>query len=207
MSNHSKLNLTRGDTALIIRTCKKHKLLRNQAAYVLATAYLETAHTMKPVREYGGEKYLRSKRYYPHVGMGYVQITWEYNYLKASKKLGVDFVSNPKLLLKPKYAVEILVIGSKEGWFTGKKLSDYITLQKSNFVGARRIINGTNVAGVIAGLAREYDTLLLGAQYGVGKPTTTMAPVISKKNLPVPKVTQTSLFAVLSSFLLRLFLR
>lgn len=161
------MNLNLGDTQLIIQECKKQGLLRNQAAYVLATAKWETAHTMKPVREYGGETYLRSKSYYPFVGMGYVQLTWERNYEFASKKLGVDFVSNPKLLLEAKYAAPILVLGMKEGWFTGKKLSDYVTLQKSDFVSARRIVNGTDKAGDIAKLAREYDKALLESGYGV----------------------------------------
>jgi hypothetical protein len=121
---------------------------------------------MQPVREYGGEKYLRSKRYYPYVGMGFVQLTWKANYEKASRRLGVDFVSDPKLLLKPEYSAKILVIGSKEGWFTGKKLSDYITLNKSDFINARRIINGTDKASLIAGYASEYDRLLKAEKYG-----------------------------------------
>jgi len=47
------------------------------------------------VREFGSEKYLRSKKYYPHVGMGYSQLTWLVNYQKASDYFGVDFVANP----------------------------------------------------------------------------------------------------------------
>lgn len=160
------MDMKLGDTRLIVNVCAANGLLRNQAAYVLATAYHETAHTMKPVREYGGEAYLKSKKYYPYVGMGYVQLTWKENYEKASRKLGVDFVSNPKLLLKPQYAAKILVIGSNEGWFTGKKLSDYITLQNSDFVGARRIINGTDKASLIAGYAKQYDAQLKAEGYG-----------------------------------------
>jgi hypothetical protein len=75
---------------------------KNQATYVLATAFHETAHKVKPIRELGAN--LRAKRYYPYVGMGYVQLTWLENYQKASKKLGVDFVVNSKLLLGPKHA-------------------------------------------------------------------------------------------------------
>ncbi len=161
------MDLSLGDTRLIIDTCKARGLLRNQCAYVLATAYHETAHTMKPVREYGGEAYLKKKKYYPYVGMGYVQLTWKENYQKASKELGVDFVANPKLLLEAKYAAPILVVGSMDGWFTGKKLSDYITLQKSDFTNARRIINGTDKAAMIAGYAREFDDLLTAEGYGV----------------------------------------
>ena len=64
------MNLNLGDTLRIASACLKHGLLRNQAAYVLATAFWETARTIQPVREMGGEKYLRSKKCYPYVGMG-----------------------------------------------------------------------------------------------------------------------------------------
>lgn len=165
-------NLELGDTRLILAECAKAGLLRNQAAYVLATALWETARTMRPVREYGGETYLRTKKYYPYVGMGYVQLTWKANYEKAGRKLGVDFLSNPKLLLEPRYAAPILVTGMKEGWFTGRKLADYITLQKSDFTSARRIVNGTDKAASIAAIAREYDKALLAEGYGVDAPAT-----------------------------------
>jgi len=166
----AKLNLTKGDTRLIINECKAQGLLRNQVAYVLATTRWETASKMKPVREYGGEKYLRSKRYYPYVGMGYVQLTWAENYKKAGKELGVDFMADPKKLLRPEYAVLILVKGMVEGWFTGKRLNHYITLSKSDFVNARRIINGTDKKHEIASLARQYDKLLHAEGYGVVLP-------------------------------------
>lgn len=164
------MDLRIGDTRLIINVCAANDLLRNQCAYVLATAFHETAHTMKPVREYGGEAYLKKKKYYPYVGMGYVQLTWKENYDKASRKLGVDFVTNPKLLLKQEYAAKILVIGMVEGWFTTRKLSDYITLYKSDFKGARRIINGTDRAADIAGYAEQYDALLKAEGYGSNTP-------------------------------------
>lgn len=159
-------NLNTGDTRAIIAECVAQGLLRNECAYVLATAKWETAHTLKPVREMGGETYLKKKKYYPYVGMGYVQLTWRANYEKASKKLGVDFVANPRLLLEPKHAVRILVTGMREGWFTTKKLSDYITIAKSDFVGARRIINGTDKATAIAEIAEDYDAALKAEGYG-----------------------------------------
>ena len=104
--------------------------------------------------------------------MGYVQLTWLVNYKKASDYLGVDFVSNPKLLLEPKYAAPILIRGMAEGWFAGDsqgrhKISRYITMQKSDFRNARRIVNGMDRADLIAGYAREYDKLLLAEGYGV----------------------------------------
>lgn len=177
------MNLDLGDSRLIIETCKRQGLLRNQTAYCLATVFHETAHTMKPVREYGGEKYLKSKAYYPYVGMGYVQLTWEANYKLASQKLGVDFIKSPRLLLQPQYAAPICVIGMKEGWFTKKKLSDYITLSKSDFRGARRIINGTDKAAMIASYAEEYDKLLKADGYG----EETVKPTPKPKPIPAPQ--------------------
>jgi len=144
------MNLNLGDTQLILKETKG--LPKKHRAYILATAYHETAHTMKPVREYGGEAYLKKKKYYPHVGMGYVQLTWLANYEKAKKELGVDFVSKPTLLLVPEYAVKILVAGMTKGWFTGKKLSDY-----TDYKSMRRIVNGTDKADLIASYAVEYE--------------------------------------------------
>lgn len=174
------MDLSLGDTRMIIDACLEHGLLRNECAYVLATAYHETAHQMRPVREYGGEKYLKSKPYYPYVGMGYVQLTWKANYEKAGKKLGVDFVKHPKYLLDPKYSAPILVIGMKEGWFTGKKLSDYIDLHRSDFTGARKIVNGTDKARLIADIAIRYNSLLLAEGYGV-------EPADAPSPLPAPQ--------------------
>jgi putative chitinase len=48
-------------------------------AYMLATVWHETGRKMQPVREGGGKAYLRSKRYYPWVGEGLVQVTCEEN--------------------------------------------------------------------------------------------------------------------------------
>lgn len=198
------MDLTTGDTRLIVDACKKEGLLRNQAAYCLATTWHESAHTMKPVREYGGETYLKGKPYYPFVGMGYVQLTWKANYEKASGKVGVDLVANPQLALDPKYAAPILVIGMKEGWFTGKKLSDYIDLQHSDFTNARRIVNGTDQASLIAGYATTYDKLLVADGYGVGpsSPPPEPAPQASVTPAATAKGTNpfwAALFAILKA--------
>jgi len=169
------MNMHLGDTRLLIESGRKRGLLRNQIAYVLATAYHETAHTMKPVKEQGDEDYLRSKKYWPYIGRGYVQITWKTNYEKAGEMLGIDFVSEPELLLEPEYAAPVIIAGMTEGWFTGRKLSDYITLQKSDFRNARRIVNGTDKAGLIARYAKDYDRALLSEGYGVDKEGTAPA--------------------------------
>lgn len=173
------MKLTHPSVRLIIDACRKAGLLRNQTAYVLASAHWETGN-FKYMREiwgptaaqkrYEGRKDLGNiqdgdgKRY---MGRGFIQITGRRNYTDWAMRLGIDLVGNPALAEKPEYAVRILVEGMKLGTFTGKKLSDYITLQRSDFVNARRIVNGTDKAAQIASLARDYDKALLVEGYGV----------------------------------------
>lgn len=157
-----------GHTRALIDECKRQGLLRNQCAYVLATSYWETARTMKPVIEayWLSEDWRRKNlRYYPWHGRGFVQITWEANYKKAAKELGIPFDKNPALALDPVNAAKIAVTGMREGWFTDKRLSDYITLKASDFKGARKIINGTDKAAEIAKIAQEYDDALKAEGY------------------------------------------
>lgn len=173
-------DLNLGDTPLIIETCQKYGLLRNQAAYVLATVYWETAHTMEPVREafWLSEGWRqRNLRYHPWYGRGYVQITWEANYERMGRRLGLDLTSDPDVVMREDVAVEILVVGMKEGLFTEQRLSDYITLESSNYRGARRIVNGTDKASAIAEIAREYEGALLAQGYGVEEPV----PVVNER--------------------------
>lgn len=153
------VNLNLGDTQLILAECKKQRLTTHQTAYVLATTYWETNHTMKPVKEayWLSEEWRKNNlRYYPWYGRGYVQLTWEDNYKKAEKKLFTDLTRNPDRAMIPSIAAQVLVMGSKEGWFTGKKLSDYIDGPKVDFLNARRIINGTDKAKNIEQIAWDY---------------------------------------------------
>jgi len=135
-------------------TDKKH------IAYIFATAYHEgvrvkTMERIVPVKEAGGDIYLKSKKYYPYFGRGFVQLTWDYNYKKYSKIMCIDFMANPDLLLDLKNSAFILVHGMVHGVFTGKKLSDYTT-----FVPMRKIINGTDKANLIASHANAFLTAL-----------------------------------------------
>jgi len=176
-----KPDLNLGDSQLILKECKLAGLLRNQAAYVMATAFWETARTVHPVKEAYWVKNAeawrkKNLRYYPWYGRGYVQLTWERNYIHAGKQLGLDLTTNPEAVMKPDVSAKILVTGSLEGWFTGKKLGDYITLSKSDFRGARRIINGTDKASAIATIARAYDAALKADGYGTAPPATEIEP-------------------------------
>lgn len=164
------VDLDLGDTRTILSACMGQNLLRNQAAYVLATAYWETNRTMKPVEEayWLSEAWRKENlRYYPWHGRGYVQLTWETNYHKAKAETGVDMIQDPTLAMRADVAAQVLVVGCRDGWFTGKRLDDYITLQSSNYRGARRVVNGTDKAAAIAEIAREYEGALTSLGYGV----------------------------------------
>jgi hypothetical protein len=151
----------------------------NQLAYILATAYHETAHTMQPVREtlaktdaeairrlekaYHSGKLKSVKTPYWNTGFfgrGYVQLTHKYNYEKAGKELGINLVSNPEKVMEPNISAQILIKGSIEGWFTSKRLGVYITHSKSDYINARRVINGTDKAKLIAGYAESFSEAL-----------------------------------------------
>lgn len=133
--------------------------LPEQVAYVLATVEWETNRTFKPVREayWKSEEWRRRNlRYYPYYGRGYVQLTWEANYRKYAKILGIDLVGNPDLALEPEIALFILVHGFKTGAFTGKKLEDFVKEDGYDFIQARRCINALDKAEEIAALAEKY---------------------------------------------------
>jgi hypothetical protein len=102
-------------------------------AYMLATAFHETATTMQPIEEYGkGKAYdygipdpVTGQTYY---GRGFVQLTWKRNYQIFASLLKKDLVNNPTLALDLNIATQILFTGMMKGLFTGKKLADYFNL-------------------------------------------------------------------------------
>jgi len=68
-------------------------------ANMMAQSYWETGRTMQPVREFGSEEYLRKKKYYPWVGEGLIQVTWEENHRKFGAEKPGDLMSWPKALV------------------------------------------------------------------------------------------------------------
>lgn len=161
-------DLDLGHTRRIIAAAERAGLSTAQTAYVLATALWETNRTMQPVEEayYLGsraEAYRKRLRYYPWHGRGFVQLTWESNYIRAGQELGVDLISDPDRAMEPAIAAEALVIGSRDGWFTGKRLRDYIHGERVDYREARRIINGTDAAVQIADIATDYLAALTPA--------------------------------------------
>ncbi|MBK8486119.1 MAG: hypothetical protein IPL31_17685 [Saprospiraceae bacterium] len=154
---------------------------RRKLAYCMATFKWETAHTMRPIDERGGEAYF-NKLYNPQTrvgkmlgntkpgdgalfhGRGYVQITGRKNYAKAKKLTGVDLINDPERAKDPALAYHIAMQGMTDGWFTGKKLSNYFFDNTADYVNARKIINGLDKADKIADIAREYSEILREAR-------------------------------------------
>lgn len=154
-------------------------------AYALATAWHETAHTMQPVKEYGGPAYFtrmydvqgnrpalarRMGNREPgdgirYCGRGYVQLTWRNNYRAMGARLNLPLEANPDLAMRPDVAAKIMRIGMTEGTFTGKAFKHYLRAtgpaNKAQFIEARRIINGTDKAALIAGYALEFQKALI----------------------------------------------
>jgi hypothetical protein len=135
-------------------------------AYMLATVYKECATRMWPTTEYGSDDYLKGKEYYPYIGRGFVQLTWEENYKNAGIALGLiddrDLVVHPDVALDSLIAARIMFRGMAEGWFTGAKLGQYFNDTVDDPVGARRIINGQDCAYEIA----DYHQIFLSALNG-----------------------------------------
>jgi hypothetical protein len=131
-------------------------------AYTLATSYHETAATMQPVTEYGGESYLKSKPYYPWYGRGHVQLTWEENYAKQDKKLKLDgaLMKNPDLALDPDISMKVILFGMADGDFTGKRLGQFFTDTQTDWYNARTIVNGHDRASDIAGYAELFHNAI-----------------------------------------------
>lgn len=152
---------------------------RRQLAYCLATFKWETAHTMRPIDEFGSNE--RFERLYgPQTevgkqlgntqpgdgarfhGRGYVQLTGRSNYKRASQLTSVDLIADPDKAKDPALAYRIAIQGMKDGWFTAHKLSQFFRDGVlPDWTNARTIINNHDKAERIATIAQHFDEILV----------------------------------------------
>ena len=151
-----------------------------EAAYGLATVYIETDKTFQPIAEKGSDKYLSkydtgtlAKRLgntpeadgdgQKYKGRGYVQITGLANYKFFSKITGKDLVKNPDLALDAEVSAHIMTHGMLNGSFTGVGFRRKRPVSRYNihqYTKARNIINGTDRATEIAQFAMIFEKAL-----------------------------------------------
>lgn len=149
-------------------------------AYMLATCWLETDRTMQAISEYGDRSYF-TRMYdikgarpdkarelgniHPgdgakYHGRGKPMLTGRSNYQKADKNIGHringSFEDTPSLVLVGNHSDLIMISGMTNGWYTGKKLSDYFNENTDDPIGARRIVNGSDRADEIAKAHYEF---------------------------------------------------
>lgn len=152
------------------------------AAYMLATVKHECADMWMPIAEYGNDGYFF--KYEPNTplgarlgnvvpgdgkrykGRGYVQITGRTNYYHLGRRLGLGdgLLDEPDRALDPLTAYRIMSVGMREGLFTGRRLGTFINCDETDYLEARRIINGTDQAATIAGFALGLEQALYIAQ-------------------------------------------
>lgn len=150
-----------GINALISSALADGIVMKEQIAYILATAYHETGRHMQGINEYGegkGHTYgiadpTTHKVYY---GRGIVQLTWKSNYERFGQVVGVDLVHFPERANELEIAVKIAIIGMKKGMFTGVSLDHFINEARIDYVGARKIINGVDCNTLIANYAEIF---------------------------------------------------
>ncbi|MGX5665607.1 hypothetical protein ACWKW9_06485 [Rhizobium daejeonense] len=149
-------------------------------AYMLATAFHETARTMQPVRETlaatdakaiaildrafarGQLPWVSNPYWRPDaqgkswLGRGLVQLTHKTNYAKMSPLVGADLVADPAKAMQMDVAVRIMFIGMEKGSFTGARLDQFFNPGREDWVNARKIINRLDRALQIADYGRAF---------------------------------------------------
>jgi len=146
-------------------------------AYILATIKYETNNRYAPATELGSDALLEKLYGYDttlgqrlgntapgdavkYKGRGYIVIAGKNNYKLIGDKLGIDLAAVPEMVLEPEIAYQILSTSMIDGSFTGKKLSDFINDEQTDYVGARKIVAGPDRAELIAAYATKFESIL-----------------------------------------------
>lgn len=176
-----------------------------QIAYILASAehesdYYQTQTEYASGSAYEGRSDLGNSQPGDGVrfkGRGYVQITGRTNYKKYSDILGRDLIGNPDIVSSEQDVSRfILVHGMKNGTFTGVGVGDYLGNGKSDYEGARAVVNGNDADTKIAEQARTYEQRLKSGdlkQYLTGQPATPPPTPAPASPMPLGSKTPTAI--------------
>jgi hypothetical protein len=167
---------------------------KRKLAYVLATAFRESAYTLQPIREAPScgtdegcreraigrllqERAARAGRSpranyalqavngQRYYGRGYVQLTFQSNYRRMGEHLGMPLEEGPDLVLDPAVSSVILVRGMIDGLFTSRSLENYFNGSRAQWVSARDIVNpGSPNKPITAQHGRDFDACLVPAR-------------------------------------------
>ncbi|MGL4883089.1 MAG: glycoside hydrolase family 19 protein, partial [Waterburya sp.] len=138
---------------------------RNEVIAILATIMTEVP-GLRPIKELGGNSYFdkaydrcegiwsEDEQCYKWIGRGYIQLTWQENYAKYGKILGIDLENKPDLALEPKTAAQILIL-----FFRENKLMELARLGK--YYDIRRVVNGgSNGMDHYLNIVRNLDSII-----------------------------------------------
>jgi hypothetical protein len=99
-----------------------------------------------------------------YFGRGYVQLTWWSNYAKAGITLGkgLDLLFDPELVKQSDTAYALMSHGMRtgSGFANGRKFTDYFLGERTDYVSARAMVNGSDHAAAIAAIAVEFEAVL-----------------------------------------------
>jgi hypothetical protein len=119
-----------------------------------------------------------------YFGRGYVQLTWWDGYLRAGKELGLgtQLLLDPAQVQHPDIAYKIISYGMRTGkiFANGHSFGDFFTSTETDYVHARKMVNGSNRNQEIALIAKKYEAILLGAKPGVVAPPAAPSIPLSK---------------------------
>lgn len=114
---------------------------------------------------------------YARSGRGYVQSTGLKNDIRSDKEIRsnlpqvitefeattgqkFDLIAHPEQMLNPYISFAALTLAMFGGWYTGKKITTYISGKVKDYKNSRRVINGVDRAVEIAGYAEGLEDVL-----------------------------------------------
>jgi RHS repeat-associated protein len=166
---------------LVLAEAEAQNLTPARTAYTLATMHVESEMGNDLTEDYNGTPAQYFKKYdfrkslgntqpgdgLRFAGTGLVQATGRGQYGRAGNLVGLDLVNNPWQMADPYVAAKVLVKGMMNAAFnTGASLPEYVNHKKTDFKGARYVVNGQDRAASIANMAERFHGALFLCDWG-----------------------------------------